>query len=384
MIQFLNFFVENKSKFISFLNGRKPYTAVDIDDEMNFINKYIIRSDFERAKLQFKSQCYVKNKSTVIILEFIAIILFIPTILYLYLHGIYHNYNSQSKGSTGAVYFMRDIESWVVPSSLLDEFISHTSRFNKSSYYLNTSDVRFIIESYKYLPVSIFFLLKLFVKISKYHSIIDKHCPSEIFCTDESSFTNSILTLYCNKVNIKHTCIMHGEKILDIVDSFFYFNKFYCWDEHYVNLFKKLNCKVDDFIIELPASFFCCKNDSPVDCDYKIILQIPNKKSLLKLIHKLLTLNNENVVFRMHPRFKQHSAIISDNFVVEDNYNVNIFESVMRSEYVVGQFSTVLFIASFFGKKVILDDISDNKLMQSLFRREYIGFLYKFNFLSEL
>jgi hypothetical protein len=372
-------------KLYIYLNSRVAFTKLKFSKEIDIINKFKIYSDFDRSRLQFYSQSRTKNILNVVLLEGLSLLIIFPLILSLFIHGIFKIYLTKTVRRKVNIFFKNNISKRFVPCYLWNDYIIQPTSNTKYGYLFGLKDLKFILVNFRFFPFSVFFIVKCIIKLANYHFIIYKYSPSEIVCTDESSFMSSLLTIFCNQNNIKHTCIMHGEKILDITDSFFYFNEMCCWDIHYQNMFEILRCKLDKIVIDIPHILIQEREYVEVNSDYKIYLQGQNESELLKLKNNLNKMGEKKVLIREHPIFntKLSKRILSD-FKFESSVEIDIIESITTSDFVVSQFSTVLFYANYLNKKVVIDDISNQNLIEELKLRDYIGFKFEHILLSNL
>ena len=60
-----------------------------------------------------------------------------------------------------------------------------------------------------------------------------------------------------------------------------------------------------------------------------------------------------------------------DEADIEDNRKVSILQSISNCNYAVSRYSTVLFQAYSFGKKIVIDDYSYPKEYESLLKLDY-------------
>ena len=218
------------------------------------------------------------------------------------------------------------------------------------------------------------FLFMVMFSLSNYCYIIKKYKPKEIITTYESSPIVSILTLYCHMNGVKHTNFMHGEKILSHVNTLGCFDDMYVWEDHYKLLFNDLKYKCINYYvynpwrnIELPkaSEYF----------DYVFYLNYETKSTMNRIaaaVNKIKA-QGKSVKVRFHPsQVKDYSLRkIVDEADIEDNRKVSILQSISNCNYAVSRYSTVLFQAYSFGKKIVIDDYSYPKEYESLLKLDY-------------
>ena len=177
---------------------------------------------------------------------------------------------------------------------------------------------------------------------------------------------------------IKHTNVMHGEKIYDIRDAFCRFSEFYVWDEHYIKLFGKLRANSSRFIIETPPSLIIDMSRRSIQdrTGYKFYLDIENKDRLVKIrdaIIKIMAMGYSAKV-RPHPIYTNINLLHKyiDKSLIEDPAQVLISDSLASSDYVIARFSTVLNQAYCNNIKIVIDDYSDVERYNMLVDEDYI------------
>lgn len=239
-------------------------------------------------------------------------------------------------------------------------------------------------------PFSIYFNLKILVKICNYAYIFKVYDIKYLIASCEYSFTSSILTHYCEFLDVEHVNIMHGEKAYGIRDSFCRFSKFYVWDAYYIKLFKSLKHATEEYIIELPPNlkFSTKKIDNDNYVDYTYYLQAQDKDVLIEINKtiEVLIKNGYKVRVRPHPTYsKMHvvKQIFSGN-LIEDYSMFSLQESIMSTRNTVSVSSTVLFQAYNNGVNVVIDDISDPNYYKQIIDEDYIMLSKKHDLLSKI
>ena len=210
-------------------------------------------------------------------------------------------------------------------------------------------------------------------------SIIFRNCPSEILSSCEYSFTSSAITEMCNRKHVKHHNIMHGEKIFTIRDSFYMFDKYFVWDDFYEALARKLKASVNEYYVFNPASYL-----GSCDCDknvlkYYLTSENSSEVETLGKILKDIVPTGWSVVLRIHPKYSMShelSAMTNEIVSFENPKTIGLRESLSGAGLVVGQMSSVLYLARRLGKISLIDDISSKLIFNSLNELEYWGSKY--------
>lgn len=265
----------------------------------------------------------------------------------------------------------------IIPSSLTDEFIIKQIPNFQDEIALINDDRSYIHKLMKRFPLSWYFIFKCTLKIAMYRYLILSYSPEVFICSEEYSFTSSVLTNYCERIGIEHINIMHGEKLFNIRDSFFRFNRCYIWDEFYRNLFIELRTENTQFIIEKPPSQLPWEIESlKKKVDYTYYLQKETNLTLASIHRILMHLYDAGftVAIRPHPIQSDIKRIkgVFNEIEIEDTNEIRIEESVLRSKHVVSLYSTVLSQALANNVPIIIDDITRPNEFAKLKELKYI------------
>jgi uncharacterized SAM-binding protein YcdF (DUF218 family) len=298
-------------------------------------------------------------------------------ILLVYLIWPFKYKKNESSPSNIAIFLYEGVTSDIIPKSLKNKHKNILSCTYNDGFYLGVIEKKFIyreIMKYWYLP---FFCLKNVSKIGVYASIIHKYKPKAIIVHSEYSFTSSILTEYCNFMGVKHINVMHGEKLFNIRDSFFKFNQFYVWDEHYIRLLSELRAATEQFIVDVPTNInLNISRQREHEYEYTYYLGNERVEDLLEIKKYLLKLNvpKKKVCIRYHPRYSSKDQItrIFKGFHIEDPLEVSISESLSNSKFIISLYSTVLYQAYKNNKSIIIDDLSQGDVYKKLKELKYI------------
>lgn len=340
----------------------KPVFKIDINEQKKLLLGIKEPNGlFERSYSQYVCQMSQMPVWVKVILNISSFILF-PYYMIIYSDDTAYDHKNQKQGK--AVFFDGGETIKIIPPSLREEF----SHIIVSSYHdkilLGTDEksiVSQIKRKYKFKP---YFYTKCMLKIGLYAYQIRLHSPQAIITCSEDSFTVSALTEYCRKLGIKHINVMHGEKFFNIRDSFVEFDRYYVWDQHYINILVELRASKEQFMIENPAtSTNYEKNNSSYIYEYTYYLGAENESDLLKIRENLLNLRTPEcrLCIRYHPRYSDEKTVrrIFSKFGIENPNEVTLDTSLSQTRYVVSLYSTVLYQAYQAGKEIIIDDVTD-------------------------
>ncbi len=350
--------------------SNKTLFDIPVVEQRTFLEKFAEpKDDWQRSYYQYKCQMYFSPWWLKMIQNIIAMVAYPFVLIYFLLKP-----SQKCNVEADTVISMDGIHSSLIPKEIIGLEISTTE-----GACLSLRDIGFCLYGifrYFYAP---FFNFKLLFKLAQYRYVIEKYEPKAIVVHSEFSFCCSALTCYCNKQDIQHIDMMHGEKLYYIRDTFFRFDKCYVWDDYYVKLFKELRAEQTQFFVSTPPSLiFDTSQFLNNECyaDYKYYLASQKEEEIYKIVEmmKLLQSKGKSIMFRPHPRYtnvKYLSSLIDSQFI-EDNKNVSIEQSISNCTNVISGYSTVLQQGHYAGKKIILDDVTYPQMYQQLTELKYI------------
>jgi hypothetical protein len=355
----------------------------DVDEQAEFMRKLgTPNDDIERSYFQYKCQMKLLGGFT----AFIYGLASIPLLMY-YRIRLKRVSILEDALYTDALFFYHGQDD-IIPDSIKAVYeITQLNDF-QSRMALNKDDTLFLRELSKRHPWAWHFRLKCLLKVAIYSYHIRQYNPQVIIVSEEYSFTSSVLTVYCERLGVEHINVMHGEKLYDMTDSFFHFHKCYVWDEHYKALFIDLFAEPTQFTVEKPPAqlpWSVCKGQKAID--YTYYLGVEKHKILEKIFESLLIFLRAGyvVAVRPHPRYSsldEVKAIFSD-FIIEDNTQISVRDSVLRTKNVVSLYSTVLSQAKTNGVNIIVDDVTHQSDYNKLHVLRYYIVSQPHNRLSE-
>lgn len=364
----------------------KGIFQVSIEEEKKFLNMLPApKSYIDRSINQYKCQNRLYGRMASVILNFIFSLILPLHMLYMVINSLVKK--QEKKECVEAVY-LKDLPLTYIPNSVKSEFETIIQVNPNGDMYFSLFDFKYIMKlilkcKYPY------FVYKNFLKILNYSAIIREYNPKCIIVSNEFSFTSSVMTHYCKCKNVLHYNVMHGEKLFDIRDSYFAFNKCYIWHEHYKNLFISLNAKKTQFFVEIPDAM---KIDIGTELDKKndftYYLSAEKEDALSIIRQTLLNLQNAGykVAVRPHPRYSNMKLVRKylDKFEIEDYRKINLEESIKKSRCAISLCSTVLLQVALNGGNIIIDDMSDRCAYLQLLDADYICLKLNHKLLSSL
>jgi len=362
-------------------SGLFPMSA---DEQLDYVNGLREpENDFERSIMQYKCQMALCKKRTVFLLNLAAAVVLPFHALAARIASLFKRVGSEP---VSAVY-LKDLPLTYVQDSVKRKHPDLIQVSPGAGRYYGKNEARFVrglIRKCRY-PYLVY---KTFVKLLSYGWTVKKYAPERIIVSNEFSFTSSALTAYCEGLGVSHTDVMHGEKILNMRDSFFRFTECYVWHEHYRTLFLKLRAFPDQFVIEMPEALRMdvgAAEDKTVDYTYYLGAETERELSVIRDVLDRLKDAGSSVAVRPHPRYSDAVSVkkLFEGFTVEDG-SLPVNESVKRTAFPISKYSTVLLQAALNGNPIVIDDISDPELIANLKSADYIGFEIEHRLLSEL
>ena len=371
-----------------FLSGNKSVFDYNLEKQMAYLNKMPEpQSLIQRAYFQYKCQTYQRSSIINFRNNLFAFLSLFPILLYVFIKPKHQYKVAQIKSDKrGAVFIYAGVDD-IVPQSLKKKYKHfHEIDFGKASY-LKITDVKYIKQLFYYLH-SPYFLLKSVYKMAMYRAIIDDFNPEAIICSSEYSFTSSLLTWYCEQNQLQHINVMHGEKLLNIRDSFFQFHECCVWDKHYVDLFKQLRAVEKQFIIDTPPSLFLKNTALKPEFELTYYLGDENSDEMERINEVLYKINipNVKICIRPHPRYTDLNQVakVFTQFAIENTREVKIEQSINNARIIASLYSTVLYQGFISGKQIVLDDLTQVDKFKKLKLLKFIIFSKDYKTISSL
>ena len=274
--------------------------------------------------------------------------------------------------------FAYDSEDTILPESLRGEFADICQvRDFQNALFLTGEDCSFLRELARRYPTAFYFRFKCMAKLAMYRSLYETYRPKAILVSEEYSYTSSFLSEYCHRLGVEHINVMHGDKLYDIHDTFFCFDRCYIWDQFYRDLFCELRAEPTQFRMEMPPSMQPWDaQDVEKAVDYTYYLQAETSQMLEKIAKSLQTLQKSGAVVavRPHPLYSDMETVrrLFSDFEIEETAEVGIETSILRTRHVIGLYSTVLYQAHINHVPVVIDDLTAPERFAQLKSLRYI------------
>ena len=255
----------------------------------------------------------------------------------------------------------------MLPESLKKQYDINMDVYYQAGYGLSHSDMIYLIRHASAYLHSPSFVLHVVFKIAAYSNIYYKYKPDVMVCHNEYSYSSSALTDYCRYHQVLHINFMHGERLINIRNAFFEYDKCYVWHEHYKNIYLEMRSgtKPEDFIVELPKALAINVSESfnkDVYSDYKYYMAENGFDEMKSIVESMRPFKEKGltVKFRPHPRYTDQSLLkkLVPPEEIEDPFTTGINTSIASCRYVIGSYSTVLLQAYLCGQGVLVDDVT--------------------------
>ena len=364
--------------FVSFLrrmstvvqNSQNTLFKRDVEKQKRYIASLREPADdIDRGFLQYKCQMHLMG----IISVFLNIISFFASLYYL-LRLKECKYDPEG---CRAVFLSNGIPENVIPAVLVSEFSDIKTENNDDFMGLTAEDKKFIKTIIKRYKLSWHFIFKCILKTAMYSPRVNSGGIKAVISCSEYSFTSSVMSAYCENFGVQNINVMHGEKFYHIRDSFFHYHRCYIWGDFYKDLFIRMRAEPSQFITEIPRSLiFGGQPCYTKEFDFTYYLSNESSEILKKINFLLKSLSDMGyrVCIRKHPRYTEENVfteIFSQNIengkiFAEDNKEVNIEKSLLRSNHCVSLFSTVMHQAVLNNVKIVIDDMSNPEFYNKL------------------
>lgn len=356
-------------KINKFLSRNNSIFHYNLEKHLDFLNDLPIpKNKMHRSYYQYKCQCFQKPGLVNFRNNLIAFFLVIPVILFLLFKPGRGKTKTKEKQHHQAVFIFAGVEN-IVPLQVKQKYPDFTEVDFGKSWFLKTVDLKYIFKLKGYI-LSPYFLLKSIYKMAMYRAVIDEYSPNAIICSSEYSFTSSLLTWYCEQNHVRHINVMHGEKLLNIRDSFFQFHECYVWDKHYVDLFNILRAGENQFIIDTPPSLFIKNTNSEPEYELTYYLAgetLSELERIQNVLHKIKIPDNK-ICIRPHPRYSDLNKIakVFKPFAIENIREISIEQSINNTKKIASLYSTVLYQGFISGKQIVVDNLTQVSKFEKL------------------
>lgn len=351
---------------IKYKSLKQDITSINWNSSWEVEEKYLIKLKEERKKcpddfefdslFQYKAQIYHLNKKKKIVLGLLSTV----SIFYLLFLCLCNRIKFFFKVKVNrdlnnvAYFYSKGIFSEKIQLKKTLCFISGKDLF------LSWDDLLFLLITFRKIGFNVNILSPTVFRVAQLAYARKNYGISEAWVNMEYSCASGILHAFCKRNDIILMNFMHGDKVLSLRDSFSSFDFFYCWDESYKEIFKKLLTN-SQIIVESP---FVQKISLNINTGIKnnICYFFHGCETLeeIELIRKnflFLETKGFTIYLKDHPRNECRSNLFNYNII---DSSKRISDILLECKYIMSQYSTVLY-ESFFQSNcyLIIDDISN-------------------------
>lgn len=368
------------------LNGdRNPIFDVPVTRQKAFLERLPEPKDLlDRSYAQYRCQMMLERSILRVMYQTAAMLL-----LPVYQRQLLRRPIPSCENQVADAVFAFGGSDTILPRSLRQEFPGvRQVRDFQNALFLTREDCSILRELARRYPTAFYFRFKCMAKLAMYRSLYETYRPKAIIVSEEYSYTSSFLTEYCHRLDVAHINVMHGEKLYDIHDTFFLFDRCYVWDDYYRKLFYEMRAEPTQFYVEMPPSMQPW-NTRGVEktVDYTYYLQMETPQMLEKIAESLRTLRKSGAVVavRPHPAYSDMGTVrqLFSDFEIEVNIEVGIETSILRTRHVIGLYSTVLYQAYINHVPMVIDDLTAPERFAQLAELKYMMLSMPHNLLSE-
>lgn len=265
----------------------------------------------------------------------------------------------------------------IFPEELYKEFPQYaTVPVSFSRTYIFNKDLK---KLYKELcrknPFSFNYQLLALKELALHSYTLENYDPRAVIVyANERNLFSPILKDFYERNGKEFISFMHGTLLFQLITVFSAFSRYYIWDKEYIKMFKEdLHFDVNEYIVHTPKKnsySFGNKNSYDKDITYYISGHTDKSHKRIAKLIELLKEKNIKLVVRPHPRREFDQNIYNKEDL--ENLDVDIFESMDNSEYILGVVTTVIEQAYFGGKKTILDDLTNKEEFHLLQEKKYL------------
>lgn len=205
--------------------------------------------------------------------------------------------------------------------------------------------------------------------------ILENYNPkATVVYVNERNTLGAIIRDIYEKNNKEFIGFMHGTDLWQLTKAFMSFSRYYIWDKDYIDMYENDSyCNIGKYIVYRPI-----KNRHVFDFDKKYSKDITyylsgqTESAQIKLANIMKELHKKGIklVVRKHPRHEIDSSIyLKGN--IEDS-STDIYNSMNETEYIAGTSTTVIEQGYYGGKKILIDDVTNEQVFDDLKTRKYL------------
>lgn len=355
-----------------------PISAINWNRSWKEEEIFLLKLKLERAKkpdegiydsiTQYKAQNYGVSVSDAIALHLLSFIAF-P---FVFFKSISRRVIKSEKRD--AAYFSRA------------EIFPKTVQNTRSIIFIGNDDFKLRIEDIKFLwrvlIISRFnwiILSAVTFRIARIRYAIEAYGIKEVWANMEYSCACGAVHDFCIQNHLVLKNFMHGEKLLNIRDTFTRFHELYVWNNHYKEILETLLVRADKIIIANPWELEEKKEpsfESKKICYFLNGRESPSEIEIIDRSLRAFKNKGYEIYYKKHPR-QPNKYSLSKDYLEYSQFNE--IKDLYIFDYVISEYSTVLFQCYCNNQAVILNDLSNPERVKQLQERNYIFLNKNFN-----
>lgn len=353
------------------------------------------KDEIERSYAKYSCRMYYFSRPYIILANIVAIVAFAFSIPIILRKPKKINKKNSRKGFLLVKSPTVNYED-ILPMEIGEEYgdMKLVDRPERKTWYLIDSARAFLMQSIKKYPFKFYFNYILLRELCMGSVLVNNYNSKAIVVyVQERNIASPLLTDICEENGIDFVTFMHGEYILQLIQGFMKFTKFYIWDDHYKKMFvEDLRCEPDQFVIYTPKKLRgICEPEKSKDsyefyATYYFGAESINRINKISKAFKIFEKQGKKCKIRPHPRRSNMKELYKafEGFIIEDTDLVSLEESLDSSLYTIALSSTVLSEAYYSGKEIVIDDYSEPERYKNLKKRKYIMLYKPHKLLTEL
>lgn len=247
-----------------------------------------------------------------------------------------------------------------------------------SARYLRLDDIKFLWQTARIAwpflgKLRIQWLAKIAKEIAFARPLVDTHPADYALMDNECNCAISILTLYARRHGQQLYTVQHGDLFLSVMTSFFETDRSYCWDNFYVELFKRMQASSNFRLYNNPKFTFTKEEKNTKRSGIGVFMPgiqtIPTEDEKNTFVQALNTLAEEYPVhLRPHPAYvNQCEALVpllSKKVTITNSQKETSKQFIARHNLILGTVSAAILEAIMLGRPVVcfrgilLDDVA--------------------------
>lgn len=360
----------------------KKKKHMDMTDQAAYLDRIPEPNNFlEKAYYKYKCYAYYHfSKRIMILYNALALFAFIPFVIYIACRKT----NLGKITLNGAVLIVMSKMKYddIMPDDIEKEYglVTPINSIQLKDRSLDSNGWRIYRKCLCKYWMHPYFCFEVLLRLAGCCEILKRYSPKAIVnYIAERDFSEPILLQYCNDIGVDRISFMHGTFVYSIDKAFLSFNKYYVWEDYYIEMFYKLRADKNSLCLYIPKKYkqIVKPHEDGIYEYFMTYYLAPEPEERLLRIKKCLDIIKNNgfkCKLRPHPRFSDLEMVnnVFREYDVEDYNTISVAESMENSEFIAAFNSTVLIEAFYSKKKIVIDDYVNPDKYLNMIDRDYI------------